>query len=171
MTESVSSLLSGGDRRSIGKVDQVVKLMKADASCIRSVVDCLLSESPVVRMRAADALEKFSLTQTEDLSKHVPFFLTHVADIPQQEVRWHMAQMLPRLKLSKKQRGHAIDLFESYLSDKSSIVRTWAMNGLAELAKQDPKLKAKVVPLLERALSSGTPAMKARARKIFKEIK
>jgi len=170
MSKNVIELLSGGDRRSIGKVDQLVELLNSDSSIVRTTVDCLLNESPVVRMRAADALEKFSLSQPGALSPYIDFFLTHVADIPQQEVRWHMAQMLPRLELNKKQRGRAIKQFESYLSDKSSIVRTWAMNGLAELAKQEPGLKTKIVPILKFALASGTPAMKARARKLFKDL-
>jgi len=65
------------------------------------------------------------------------------------------------------QRVVAVDILFDYLRDKSSIVKTCAMQGLAGLAAQDAALKAKVLPLLKELTDVGTPAMRARGRKLL----
>jgi hypothetical protein len=54
---------------------------------------------------------------------------------PQQEVRWHVAQMLPRLALTLGERDRAAATLIDYLRDPSSIERTFAMQALADLAR------------------------------------
>ena len=56
-------------------------------------------------MRAADAVEKITARRPELLRPHKRRLLTELALIPQQEVRWHVAQMLPRLSLSAPSGG------------------------------------------------------------------
>jgi hypothetical protein len=46
-------------------------------------------------------------------------------------------------------------------------VKTFAMQGLADLAAKDAALKAKVLPLLKDLMEIGTPAMRARGRKLL----
>ena len=78
-----------------------------------------------------------------------------------------MAPLFSRMDLGAKERAVAVDILFDYLRDKSSIVRTFAMQGLAELAVRDVSLKAKVLPLLEELTEIGTPAMRARGRKLL----
>jgi hypothetical protein len=47
--------------------------------------------------------------------------------MPQAEVRWHVAQMIPRLALSAAEREIAFVLLVGYRGDKSSILRTPAL--------------------------------------------
>lgn len=54
---------------------------------------------------------------------------------------------------------------QCYLDDRSSNVKTFAIQGLADLARNDAALRGKVKQLLEKSVQSGTPAMKARALK------
>jgi hypothetical protein len=77
---------------------------------MRELMGCFWSESPVLRMRAADAVEKIS-SQKPDLLK--PFkseLLGLLFETDQKELRWHLAQMIPRLPLTKKewQRGRRV---------------------------------------------------------------
>jgi hypothetical protein len=60
----IRSMLSGGDRRSIGKVADVVVLIDQHPQWISSLVGGLWDEDACVRMRAADALEKISREQS-----------------------------------------------------------------------------------------------------------
>ena len=78
--------------------------------------------------------------------------------------------MIPRLRLTAKERGVAVDILFDYLRDGSSIVKTFAMNGLATLAKADLSLRAKILPLLEELAEVGTPAMRARGRKLLQQL-
>jgi HEAT repeat protein len=162
--------LEGGDRRSIGRSPEVVAAILADPAVLEPVIDAIADPDPLVRMRAADAVEKVSAVQPELL---VPFkrrLLGDLAAIPQQEVRWHVAQMLPRLPLTSRERRRAATIAESYLDDRSSIVRTWAMDALAKLAMDDPELRERVVPLIRGLTETGTPAMRARGRRLLRTL-
>jgi len=75
--------------------------------------------------------------------------------------------MIPRLRLSAKERQIAISALNSYLEDASSIVKTFALQGLADLAQDDPSIRPRVMEILRQAIRSGTPAMKARSRKLL----
>ena len=76
-----------------------------------------------------------------------------------------VAAMIPRLPLNATKRGLAVSLMHAYLEDRSSIVKTSALQGLADLARADPTLRLKVMEVLRASSRSGTPAMKARSRK------
>jgi hypothetical protein len=52
--------LEGGDRRSIGRVDEVINDVLTNSQLIKVLVDGLFVDNPLVRMRVADALEKIS---------------------------------------------------------------------------------------------------------------
>jgi hypothetical protein len=118
-------------------------------------------------MRAADAIEKASATHPELLQSHKRIILNKIATIPQQEVRWHVAQILPRLKLTPKERDHAASILFDYLEDKSSIVKTFAMQALFDFAQTDSRLRKRILPILEFLTTNGTAAMRARGRKLL----
>jgi hypothetical protein len=50
------------------------------------------------------------------------------------------------------------------------IVKTCAMQALADLAFTDAKLKSQIRPLLEELTQIGTPAMRARGRKLLRQF-
>lgn len=160
-------MLTGGDRRSIGRSDAVVGLVGRDPSLLGSLVDGLESDDVLIRMRAADALEKATVEHHEWLVPYKKRFLRIADGASQQEVRWHMAQMLPRLQLTPTERRGAVRLLLKYRGDASSIVRTFALQALVELSVGDEKLRRKVAALLRSALRTGTPAMRSRARKLL----
>jgi hypothetical protein len=49
-----------------------------------------------------------------------------------------------------------------YLADHSSIVKTFAVQGLVDIARNEPDIRPKVIDILHRARCDGTRAMKAR---------
>jgi hypothetical protein len=120
-------------------------------------------------MRAADAIEKVTTHRPTLLQPFKKTFLAIASRTTQQEVRWHAAPIIPRLDLTPAERAAALDILFDYLRDKSSIVKTFAMQALADLAATDPQLKSKIFPLLEELTQIGTPAMRARGRKILRK--
>lgn len=122
---------------------------------------------PIRRMRCADAVEKISRTRPELLQHYKQELLRRAGQIDQQEVQWHLAQMLPRLTLSRAERSRCLAVLTGYLKSKSNMVRTFALQGLSDLAEQDPPLRVGVLAVLETAVAEGTPAMKARGRKLI----
>ena len=159
--------LKGGDRRSIGRVEEVVQDVLSDPSLFRALFKGLSSGDPVIRMRSADAVEKITATHPDYLQPYKAEIMGRLANIQQQEVRWHVAQMLPRLKTSQGERAIIADILLGYLNDKSNIVRTFAMQALADIAETEPLLLPRVIPLLEELTREGSPAVKARGRKLL----
>jgi hypothetical protein len=166
----IIELLEGGDRRSIGQADRVAAMVAKDSRLFAKLMEGFWSEEAVVRMRAADAAEKVTRKNREWLTPYRKELLGLLAEEEEQEMRWHLAAMVPRLELSAKEREVAISVLSGYLEDRSSIVKTFALQGLTDLAKQDASLRAQVMEMLREATRSGTPAMKARSRRLLKQL-
>ncbi len=162
--------LKGGDLRSIGRVNEVITDILRDPSSFEAVFNGMLDDDSVVRMRSADALET-----TQDHPEYLQPFKTklirHVAKSEQQEVRWHVAQMFPRLDLSRDEQEVVIEILLNYLNDKSKIVKTFSMQALADLAEADPSLKPEIIPVIEELTRTGSPAMRSRGRKLLKILR
>ncbi len=137
--------LEGGDRRSIGSSDQVVEDVLSDPSLFEPLFYGMLSDDPVVRMRSADAVEKITAQYPEYLRSYKEKLIKHVARIDQQEVRWHVAQMLPRLDLDREERATAVKILLGYLDDESKIVKTFSLQALADFSERNASLRDKVI--------------------------
>ena len=130
----------------------------------------LWSKDPLVRMRAADAAEKITRRNPELLTPYRKELLGLLGETVDQELRWHLSVMVPRLSLNSNERKRAISLLNSYMQDRSSIVKAFALQGLADLARDDASIRSTVIEILREATRSGTPAMKARSRKLLYEL-
>jgi hypothetical protein len=169
-SQSILALLAGGDRRSIGRANQVAAIVSKDSALFPKLIAGLWSEDALVRMRAADAAEKISRKNPALLKPYKAELLGLMSEADQQEVRWHLAAMVPRLPLNAKERQRAAAVFQHYLEDRSSIVKTFALQGLADLAKNDSTMRPLVIELLREAERGGTSAMKARSRKLLPQL-
>src|ERR1700722_15285078 len=167
---SILKKLSGGTRRSLGHTNEIVIEVLGNPRVFPQLVAALASDDEVLRMRAADAIEKVSAQRPELLQPFKKKFLAIANRTQQQEVRWHAAQIIPRLRLTSTERAAAVEILFEYLHDKSSIVKTFAMQALADLAARDPQLQSKVRPLFEELTEIGSPAMRARGRKLLKNL-
>lgn len=162
--------LAGGDRRSVGRVSEVVADVLDDPSLFEAVFMGMEDDDPVIRMRCADAVEKITRHHPEYLAPYRTTLLEKVAVIQQQEVRWHVAQMIPRLSLSQQEINRATKILMSYLHDQSKIVKTESMQALADLTEQAPSLRPQVITLLQELTRTGSPAMKSRGRKLLARL-
>jgi len=151
----------------IGRSDEVAAMVCKAPELFQELIGGLWSEDPLVRMRAADAAEKVTRKNPELLQPYKGELLGLMAETEQQELRWHLAAMVPRLLLNPKQRNLATSLLVGYLEDRSSIVKTFALQGLADLAQDDPSIRPGVIEILRQATRTGTAAMKARGRKLL----
>ena len=151
----------------IGRSDQVAAMVAEAPELFSEQIAGLWSEDPLVRMRAADAAEKVTRKKGELLQPYKGELLGLMAETEQQELRWHLAAMVPRMALNPKQRDLATALLVGYLEDRSSIVKTFALQGLADLAQDDPSIRPGVIEILRQATRTGTAAMKARGRKLL----
>ena len=167
---NILALLQGGDRRSIGRADEVAAIVSKDLTLFPELIDGLESEDRLVRMRAADAAEKVTRGNHELLQPFKTQLLGWLAETNEQELRWHLAAMIPRLALNSRERQLVVASLHIYLEDRSSIVKTFALEALAGLARDEPGLQGDVIEVLREATRTGTPAMKARSRKLLLQL-
>src|SRR5437016_12916314 len=140
-SHAIAAMLKGADRRSIGRSNEVKKLVLRQPGRFAELFKCLWNEDPVVRMRAADAAEKITVSRPELLKSCKQELLGLLDEAEQIELRWHLALMVPRLSLSASEKARAAAALQRYLEDRSSIVKAFALQGLADLAKQDGCLR------------------------------
>ncbi len=162
--------LKGGDLRSIGGSGDAVRAVLKNPALFSDLMAGLLDSDRLVRMRAADAVEKATRTHPEWLQPWKRALLDTISTLEDKELRWHVAQLLPRLRLTSAEKAAAVRILMGYLEDKSSIVKTFSMQALADLAVQSEKLLEQVTPLIQRLTRTGTPAMKSRGRKLLKQL-
>ncbi|MGC9349668.1 MAG: hypothetical protein ACP5JG_16135 [Anaerolineae bacterium] len=160
--------LEGRDRRSIGRANEVVDDVLRDPALFDEVFGGMLSDDPIVRMRAADAVEKITQKRPAYLEPHKAVLINQVAAVEQQEVRWHVAQMAPRLELTAEERRRVAETLFDYLDDESKIVQVNAMQ--ADLAEEDEELRLRVLKALRALVETGSAAVRNRGRKLLAQL-
>ncbi|HET9030808.1 MAG TPA: hypothetical protein VFN49_11605 [Candidatus Aquilonibacter sp.] len=166
----IADRLRGGDRRRLGASEEVLSLVLRDNGKFTELFDAMLDDDPVVRMRAADATEKLARIRPDLLAPFRKRLIDEVGKVEQHEVRWHVAQMLSNVKLDLKERSRAIALLEGYLHDRSVLVVVESLSTLVDFAKDDRRLRNRILPIVERMAMRGTPAMKTRAKKLIERL-
>ena len=106
--QRILAKLRGGDLRSKGRSEEVVEDALKNPDLLPILFNGLLHDDPVIRMSAADAVEKIARKRADLLQPFKNRLIEKVAKINQQEVRWHVAQMFSRLELTKAERGKVV---------------------------------------------------------------
>jgi len=171
MMTDILEKLKGGDRRSIGRANEVVDDVLRDPTLFGAVFSGMLSDDPIVRMRAADAAEKITAQHPEYLEPHKAVLIDRVAGSDQQEIRWHVAQMLPRLALSEEERRRVVEILFGYLEDKSRIVQVNTMQALVDLAEDDEGLRPSVLEAVSVLTETGSAAVRSRGRRLLEQLR
>ena len=163
--------LKGGDLRSKGMSEEVVADILKQPFLFGEVFEGMLHDDPVVRMRAADAIEKVSRLHPKFLKAYKQRLIQEVAKIDQQEVRWHVAQMFSCLVLNNKEKELIVDLLFSWLEESNSnIVRVNSMQTLSDLAEENRELRSLVIERLKEIVQIGSPSMVSRGKKLIKKL-
>lgn len=138
MTERINKILeSGGHANTLGRVNDVIKIVLADKSRLDELYECLFNEDAWVRMRAADALEKICRQHPDWLELYIDRFESELADSEQSSIQWHLAQIYRQVNLTEEQRHVAIKWLSLLLSTKDVdwIVSANAMDTLANFTR------------------------------------
>lgn len=163
--------LRGGDLRSIGKADEVVAEVLGNPALFGEVFQGMKSDDPLVRMRAADVIEKVSKIHPEYLIPYKNELINELTKIEQQEVRWHVALMFTYLELTDPEKTAVCEILLSWLEkSKSKIVKVNALEALARIGNNDKKYRNKIIEILEEAIETGSPAMVARGKKLLAKL-
>ena len=163
--------LRGGDLRSIGRSNEIVADIKENPLLIEDVFPGLHDRDPVFKARTADVIEKATREKPELLLDHKKEIISILKNEKQQEVCWHIAQMIPRLQYAPAEEEVVILALNGYLSHKSKIVRVSALEALTDLAQRNKSLLKEVTKTIRLHTETGSPAVQARGRKLLKRLR
>jgi hypothetical protein len=166
-THPLLTMLAGGDRRSIGRAGEAAALADERPELLAVLIDGMAHADPLIRMRCADAVEKATREHPERLQPHKAALLGKLAEIDQQELQWHLAQLWPRLRLTAAEQQLVWLRLCKGLASPSRIVRTCAMQGLHDLARRHAARQPEALRLIRQQLGSGIPSVEARGRKLL----
>jgi hypothetical protein len=169
--EPVRSMLEAGRHRlDAGRVREVVAMVLERPRRASAVIECLFDEDAGVANRAADVLERVTRWKPQPAARWKGELVGLMAEAEQNKLRWNLALTVGRLPLTVPEAQRAAQILRTWLNDKSSIVKTAAMHGLADLTRHDPSLRDEVLDTLRIFSRSGTPAMQARGRILLKQM-
>jgi len=163
---SLIDMLRGGDHRSIGRADEVVDIVLSSSDRFDEVFNGILSDDTVIRMRCADAAEKIARKRPDLLSPFKERLIGEVSSIDQQEVQWHLAQMMAYLEYTDKETVKVVKILRELLSSKSRIVVVSSLDTLTELATRNGSLRDSVIKDIEKAMENGAPSVKSRGKRL-----
>lgn len=167
-------LAQGKHALSLGRVPQVAALIQAKPRLVAPLLQLLWDDDPGIAQRAADVLERVSRQPSPDLQRTVTkakdALIGLLAEAQPKKLRWNLALTLGRLPLTRPDCRRISTTLSTFLDDPSSIVKTAALQGLADLTRHDPSLLLGVLDLLRIHGRSGTPAMRARSRILLKQL-
>ncbi len=173
MTESFKEMLAvGGKSNSLGRVDEVIRLVLHDRSRLNELYECLFSDDAWSRMRAADALEKICREHPDWILPYVDRFPDELAISSQPSIQWHLAQIYNQIDLTDEQRRFAINWLKRLLSTKEVdwIVSANAMDTLVQFTKDGSFPTAEMSALLQVQQSHKSNAVIKRATKLLTEL-
>jgi hypothetical protein len=160
----VATMLAGGDRRSIGQANTVLALLHRDAARFDEVFTCLTHPDRLVRMRAADALEKFSRDNAALFGPHKRALLAQTLEDGTAEMRWHLIAIAARLTLDETDVPELCSYLERCVRhDPSRIVKVMALQAASDLAGRYKVADRCFFDMITYARASPWPSLRARA--------
>ncbi|OGX79882.1 hypothetical protein A6395_04580 [Exiguobacterium sp. SH31] len=167
----IRELLNGGDLRSIGHVDAVVAFVGNDPERFNELMNGLTDDRPVVRMRSADAMEKVTRRHPELLRPHQASLFQQLHTTTQQEVRWHLAQVMPRMTWTEDEATDIVRVLSGWIeTETSNIVIVNSLQAIFDLNAVHSRFRDELKALLETQLETGSPAVKSRSKKLLRNV-
>lgn len=164
-------MLRGGDPRSLGRAEEVVELVLEHPERFDALFECVFAANEVVRMRAADALEKILRKRPDLALPHRERLLADVAAIRQPSVQWHLAQILARVELTAAQRDRAIAILRRNLTEYDDwIVINLTLEALAHFAADDATLRQELIPILRSHTDAPRRSIAKRATRLLAQL-
>ena len=157
--------LSGGDLRSDGMANEVVKVVLENPGLFDELLAGLSESDDVIRGRAADALEKVCRFRPDLFIDCLPGLFQIVRHDRVAMVRFHIAMILGHLALYKDLVDDITGVLLELLDDKSAFVRSWAIVGLCIVGRKYPARTGGIISRISSLDRGASAAVRSRARK------
>ena len=171
MPKSVREQLAGGTRTSVGEAEQVVKKALTVVPLRREIYELFLDDDPVVAMRASYVAMKLAQSDPATAQEFKKMLLKNLSLYRQQEVRWHVPQILVHMKLTAAERRKAYEVVMEWSeTDASKIVAYYGLQAAADFAEVDDALLEDFIPRLRKLNARRAKSVSNRCKKIAKQL-
>lgn len=171
MLKKLISKFQGGDLRSIGKSNEIAKEAKDSPEIIYDLIELLSHSDPLIKLRAADSLEKATVTSNWKLLTSKKATILKNFETTQQEVKWHLAQIIPRIELNSSETDYVVRILKSWFeNDESKIVRVFSMQAIFDLSVVNPELKQTAVDVIYIGMQSNISSIRSRAKILSEKV-
>jgi hypothetical protein len=160
-------LLLGKDLRKLRSNDRVIELVNDQSSFDELFKLIFHHERPLV-MRASDAVEKITAKHREYLRPHKGQLLSILNSADHKELKWHIAQLLPRIELDEKELSdvwHTLTYW-ALNRNESKIVRVNALQGLFDISTTFQHLKKDFNQTMATVSREPIPSIQARIKRL-----
>lgn len=160
-------LLLGNDLRTI-KQNRIVIRSVQDQKSFDELFKLIFHHERALALRAVDAVEKLTVKRREYLQPHKSQLLLALKSADHKELKWHIAQLVPRLDLDRKEFEDVWHALTHWTRNKkeSKIVRVNSLQGLFELLRRNPEFKNDFDKTLASIEHEMIPSIQARIRRI-----
>lgn len=168
-SQQFETMLQGGDLRSLGQAAGLIPLINSQEA-FDALIFLVQKSDGLIAMRASDVIEKISLQHPFYLMPHKAALLQICKSTPYAQVKWHLALILPRIHLTKKEIGMLWEIFTNWAMNvhESRIVRVNAVQGMYELLKQFGALRLDFDVTINEIYRENIPSLNARIRMLRK---
>jgi hypothetical protein len=163
--------LLGGNRTSVGNAQQVIAEVLKSPKKLEEIYSLFFDDDPVIVMRSSYVAMRVAEQKPESVEPYKKRLLTDLRKYKQQEIRWHIPQLLMHVTLTKAEQNKAYSqLMEWAETDSSKIVAYYCLPTAAKFASQNPELFNDFVPRLKKLSNLGAKSVSNRCKKIAKEL-
>lgn len=162
--------LRSADRRTSAPPAGALAAVCADPRLIADLIHALDDDDAIVRRRAADIIEKTTRRHSEWLDPHREVLLNRVATRTDgDDVLCRLIPLVPRLAPTGAAMRRIGKALFALLDGGGRQLQVCAMQALHDLSTGRPRLRARLRTVLERKRDQGSPAVRARARRLLAE--
>ena len=171
MAKALRDHLGGGTRTSVGQAPAVIKQVARSPETLHEIYDLFLDDDPVVAMRSSYVAMKVAEADPESTWGYKKKVLRDLPRYVQQEVRWHIPQLLIHMNLTRTERRKAYSAVLAWSeTDKSKFVAYYGLEAAAQFVEVDDTLESDFVPRLRKINQRGAASVSSRCRKIAKRL-
>lgn len=165
----LTKYLQGGDLRSIGKVERIIGLVNSQLN-FNKLFSYLYSTDRLIVMRAVDAIEKITVTNSQYLKVHKDELIKFLQSAQDKEFKWHLALLISRLDLGESELTLVWSKLMEWVKDESEsrIVRVNSLQSLFDLSRRHEKLENDFDVVIQALKSENISSLNARIKKLMR---
>ena len=160
-------LLAGNDLRSLVKSSEIISLIN-DQKAFDELFIHLYNQDRAIVMKTIDVIEKITLKHREYLQKHKSEILKMSKNVENIELKWHLAQILVRIKYTNDEMEIVWKILKEWILDKneSKIVRVNSLQSLYEIVKENNKYENCMINIVKTIRQETIASINARIKKL-----